>query len=98
MPGADLVVHLLSGLATAMCHSHGTLYVAQAGAGTPAYMAPELLDGRSYNEKVDVYAFGVLLNELLTREVGGWSLGDAKAAHMVTVTASHRLVQPTAMN
>ncbi|KAJ9515751.1 hypothetical protein QJQ45_008633 [Haematococcus lacustris] len=45
-------------------NSHG-----QAGAGTPAYMAPELLDSKPYNEKVDVYAFGVLLNEMVAREV-----------------------------
>jgi len=41
---------------------------AQAGAGTPAYMAPELFDGRPYNEKVDVYAFGVMLNEMVAKE------------------------------
>uniref|UniRef100_A0A7S0VEY4 Protein kinase domain-containing protein n=1 Tax=Polytomella parva TaxID=51329 RepID=A0A7S0VEY4_9CHLO len=40
----------------------------QTGAGTPPYMAPELLSGKPYNEKVDVYAFGVLLNEMLGRE------------------------------
>eukprot|EP01039_Chlorochromonas_danica_P001075 gene1075-1165_t len=38
-------------------------------AGTPAYMAPELLEGRSYNKSVDVYAFGVFLWELLTGEI-----------------------------
>ncbi|RYH14589.1 hypothetical protein EON65_33335 [archaeon] len=29
----------------------------------------ELLEGRSYNKSVDVYAFGVLLCELLTGEI-----------------------------
>lgn len=31
-------------------------------------MAPELFDERPYSAKVDVYAFGVLLNEMFTRE------------------------------
>jgi len=42
---------------------------AQRGAGTPAYMAPELHAGGSYNEKVDVYAFGVMCWELMARQM-----------------------------
>ena len=38
-------------------------------AGTPVYMAPELFQKRQYDEKVDVFAFGSLLWELVTREV-----------------------------
>ena len=30
-------------------------------------MAPELLEGKSYNEKVDVYAFGILFWEMMSR-------------------------------
>jgi len=41
----------------------------KSGAGTPAYMAPELLRQGAYNESVDVYAFGVMLNEMLARMV-----------------------------
>eukprot|EP00899_Mesostigma_viride_P014134 jgi/Mesvir1/22721/Mv14129-RA.1 len=55
----------------------------KTGAGTPAYMAPELLAGGGrYNEKVDVYAFGILLNELLTKQppFDGAMLGDIKAS------------------
>lgn len=37
------------------------------GVGTPAYMAPELLSGGYFTDKVDVYAFGILLNEMLCR-------------------------------
>ena len=51
-------------------------------AGTPNYMAPELLGGKPYNEKVDVYAFGLVLWEMLAREVpfDGMLPGDIKAA------------------
>lgn len=37
--------------------------------GTPAYMAPELFQKRAYDESVDIFAFGSLLWELVTREV-----------------------------
>lgn len=36
-------------------------------AGTPTYMAPELFQKKSYDEKVDVFAFGTMLWELATR-------------------------------
>lgn len=32
-------------------------------------MAPELLTSSCYNEKVDVYAFGIMLNEIVSRRV-----------------------------
>ncbi len=38
-------------------------------AGTPMYMAPELLQNKPFNRAVDVYAYGVLLSEIFTREV-----------------------------
>ena len=37
--------------------------------GTPAYMAPELWEKKSYDEKVDVFAFGTLLWELVSSEI-----------------------------
>jgi serine/threonine protein kinase len=36
--------------------------------GTVQWMAPEVLASQRYNEKADVYSFGVILWELLTRE------------------------------
>lgn len=38
-------------------------------AGTPTYMAPELFLKRSYDQSVDVFAFGSLLWEIINREV-----------------------------
>ena len=48
--------------------------------GTPSYMAPELLLGQAFNRKVDVYAFGVLLGEVMTGEVPflGYDYADLK--------------------
>ena len=52
------------------------------GHGTPNYMAPELFAGGAYDEKVDVYAFGVVLWELVAREVpwGGAAAPEIKRA------------------
>jgi serine/threonine protein kinase len=38
-------------------------------AGTPAYMAPELLENKTFNKLVDTYAFGVLMCECVSREM-----------------------------
>jgi serine/threonine protein kinase len=40
-----------------------------SGAGTYHWMAPEVLDGQKYDEKVDVYSYGICLYELLTRRI-----------------------------
>eukprot|EP00934_Nitzschia_sp_Nitz4_P000703 Nitzschia sp. Nitz4//scaffold236_size30323//7599//8849//NITZ4_007985-RA/size30323-processed-gene-0.14-mRNA-1//-1//CDS//3329543484//703//frame0 len=39
-----------------------------SGVGTRRYMAPEVLMGRYYNQKVDVYSWAIVLYELLTLE------------------------------
>ena len=43
--------------------------VREVTAGTPNYMAPELFLAKPYSCAVDVFAFGVVLNEMLSREV-----------------------------
>ena len=49
-------------------------------AGTPQYMAPELLEGGNFSRVVDVYAFGIVVAEVLHREVFllGYDLWDIK--------------------
>lgn len=66
--------------ANIMIHKNGTVYVSDfgiarmtesstatmVGAGTPAYMAPELARGEEPVPQTDIYASGVVLFELLT--------------------------------
>jgi serine/threonine protein kinase len=37
--------------------------------GTPEYMAPEMYEDDGYDEKVDIYAFGMCLLEMITKEI-----------------------------
>ena len=38
--------------------------------GTPAYTPPEVFMGELYGREVDLWAFGVMLYELITGQVG----------------------------
>ncbi|XVF48661.1 hypothetical protein PTKIN_Ptkin03bG0207900 [Pterospermum kingtungense] len=48
---------------------HHTFLSSKSTAGTPEWMAPEVLRNEPANEKCDVYSFGVILWELLTLTV-----------------------------
>jgi len=36
--------------------------------GTPIYLSPEILAGKSYNKKIDIWAIGALVHELFTSD------------------------------
>ena len=53
------------GISKVLEETHGD---ANTCVGTPYYMSPELIKGKSYNEKSDIWACGCVLYELLTLE------------------------------
>ena len=55
----------------------------KGGVGTPAYMAPELLTGDLFTDKVDVYAFGVVLNEILCRRPPFFGIEPQRISELV---------------
>ncbi|HEY7515906.1 MAG TPA: protein kinase, partial [Vicinamibacteria bacterium] len=62
--------------ATAIIDGSSTLTEKGALLGTPHYMAPEQIDGRKADERTDVFAFGLLLYEMLS----GRRAFDAKSS------------------
>ncbi|CAI5498817.1 unnamed protein product [Closterium sp. Naga37s-1] len=79
MPRGSLAQHLHGGQEARLPWS------ARQVQGTWGYVAPEYLAGAAVSEKVDVYAFGVLLLELVT---GRSPLGDSKLVTWLLLSSS----------
>jgi len=78
------------GIATLSGHAGG-----EGIAGTPQYMAPELLAGRSASAKSDIYALGLILFEIFTgkRAYEAKTIAELKQLHDTgTVTTPSSLV------
>jgi tetratricopeptide (TPR) repeat protein len=74
----------------------GLAHAAEADAGTPAYMAPEQWRRESLDPRVDLYAFGCILYEMLTgrRLFGAVSLEDWRDAHLSYAPVPARQLKP----
>jgi len=54
--------------------------VTNTSTGTPEFMAPEMYEEKGYNEKVDTYAFGMCLLEMV---VGEYPYSECKNAAQI---------------
>jgi len=81
LAGRIVVMDFGTGLQTAQNIPAGPVPIA----GTPLYIAPEILAGQPPSPASDVYSIGVLLYHLVTGKfpVEGRSMTDLRAAHMV---------------
>jgi len=63
--------------------------------GTAAWTAPEILKGLEYSEKSDIYSFGIILWEFLTRKKPFKSMQSVKISQLVTQGARPRIPDGT---
>ena len=62
----------------------------QSVVGNPFWMAPEVINGKSYDEKADVFSFGIILCELISRLEA-----DPEELPRARVSALYTLIETT---
>jgi serine/threonine protein kinase len=87
---------LVNGEARAMVTDFGLVHAEDAGAGTPAYMAPEQWRAEKLDARTDIYAYGCVLYEMFTghRMYSANSEHEWEAAHLTQVPLSPNCPQP----
>ena len=63
--------------------------------GTPLYFAPEMIQERPYNHKIDVWAFGVMIYQFYT---GVPPFYDNKFEKLVPKILEHKVIYPKSMS
>ena len=78
----------LGDLGTAKIQQH----VTTPGPGAPAYTAPEVADPKCHSTKMDVYSFGILVVEILTKTIPFQNLITLKVQVQQQFPQYHQLV------
>merc|ERR1712176_1167375 len=76
---------------------HSTCLSSKSNAGTPEWMAPEVLRSEPANEKSDIYSYGIILYELLTGKVP-WEGLNAMQVVGAVAFQDKRLAVPEGVN
>ncbi|XP_071312562.1 serine/threonine-protein kinase PAK 3-like [Agelaius tricolor] len=63
-------------------------------AGTPWWMAPEVVTGQPYGPKVDIWSFGIVGIEMLEKEPPYWDQSHASARRLIATVGTPKLRQP----
>uniref|UniRef100_UPI0023EC3D4D serine/threonine-protein kinase PAK 3-like n=1 Tax=Agelaius phoeniceus TaxID=39638 RepID=UPI0023EC3D4D len=63
-------------------------------AGTPWWMAPEVVTGQPYGPKVDIWSFGIVGIEMLEKEPPYWDQSHTSARRLIATVGTPKLRQP----